>query len=121
MKQLIRRARKLRGLTQKELAIKTGISQTTVSALELGKIKAPTISMLIKLSKALNLPISYFVGEDKLSEIPTCKLCKELEVRTGVQKITVHDAATLKIFGDGESKRTEPLLSGPVLVFVVWD
>ena len=53
--------------------------------------------------------------------IPTNQLCEVLEGREGVQKLMISDASSLKIFGDGEQKITEPIKTGPVILFVVWD
>jgi|WetSurSiteA1Bulk_404760.scaffolds.fasta_scaffold640434_1 transcriptional regulator with XRE-family HTH domain len=48
--------RKQRKLTQEQLAEKSGVTQETISAIELGKIKNPSYKIVISLAKALRVP-----------------------------------------------------------------
>lgn len=59
MGNLIKSARKQLELTQKELAEKAYIPQSTISKMENGKVE-PSASELIYLSNALDKPILYF-------------------------------------------------------------
>src|SRR4051794_10917035 len=54
----IRRLRKQRGLTQEELANKTGIAQKYVSALERGQRTNPSREVVSALAKALQVPVT---------------------------------------------------------------
>lgn len=49
--------RKERGMTQDELARKSGVSRTIISGLENGKITVTTTRTLVKLAEALNCKI----------------------------------------------------------------
>lgn len=57
----IRRFRKEAGLTQKQLAEKTGIAEITIRQYESGKYK-PKIDKLIKIADALNIPYYWLVA-----------------------------------------------------------
>lgn len=50
-------ARKIRGLTQEEVAKRAGISRTNVSRFESGDCN-PTLEMLVKLAVAMDLDVS---------------------------------------------------------------
>lgn len=50
-------ARKLKGLTQAEVAARAGISRTNVSRFESGEYN-PTLEMLVKLASSMDLDVS---------------------------------------------------------------
>ena len=50
-------ARKSKGLTQEELADKSGVSRGTISALENGSMRNTTSKTLLKLAQALNTSV----------------------------------------------------------------
>lgn len=50
----LKTARLARGLTQEQLAEKTGLNQTTISDIERGIIRKPSWDAVAKLSKALD-------------------------------------------------------------------
>jgi transcriptional regulator with XRE-family HTH domain len=54
--------RKRAGLTQRQLAIKSGIRQNTISAIECG-VQEPRLSTLVELAKALEVSVSVFFDE----------------------------------------------------------
>jgi transcriptional regulator with XRE-family HTH domain len=54
----LRELRKRRGLSQMELAKRSGTAQYTISSIELGRRKDPHPSTLRKLANALNIPVS---------------------------------------------------------------
>lgn len=60
----IREFRQERGLTLVQLAEKVVISPSYLSGIERG-VKKPSLSVLNKLSGAMNIPVSYLVGENK--------------------------------------------------------
>lgn len=62
----IRQARKL---TQKQLAKKLNVDQTTISAYEKGR-GLPNSDMLIKLSKELHISADYLIGLSDFPGIP---------------------------------------------------
>jgi len=61
IKEAIREQRKLRGLTQIDLAKATGIPQSTISAWEKG-INIPNVADCIKLADFYNIPLDELVG-----------------------------------------------------------
>jgi len=58
----IREARQARGLTQSELAEIIGMSDKSVSALEVGRVE-PSITQMQAISAATDMPIGAFTGE----------------------------------------------------------
>jgi len=58
----IRDARQAKGLTQSELAEIIGISDKSVSALEVGRVE-PSITQMQAISHALKKPLGAFTGE----------------------------------------------------------
>lgn len=54
-------ARTWQGLSQKELAVRAGISQPRVSGIEKGEM-LPTLPQLIRLARALVLPVQWFLN-----------------------------------------------------------
>jgi repressor LexA len=76
MKYRIRDARKLRGMTQKQLAEKVGTSQQTVYRWETESRNIGTVN-LDKISKVLNVSIAYLMGLKELNhdssvDLPLC-------------------------------------------------
>ena len=63
IKDAIREQRKLRGLTQVELASATGIPQSTISAWEKG-VNVPNVADCIKLADFYGVTIDELVGRD---------------------------------------------------------
>lgn len=51
----LRTARRLKGITQKELEAMSGIDQTTISAIECGKNKNPSWTIVFRIAKALGV------------------------------------------------------------------
>ena len=58
----MRRGREKRGLTQPELARISGISQVTISALEIGRNSGGNLDTIELLADALGLSIDEYVG-----------------------------------------------------------
>ena len=58
----IRQARKMKNLSQIELAMEIGISDKAISSYEVGRA-VPPLDILQRLSVSLNKPISYFFNE----------------------------------------------------------
>ncbi|GCF94238.1 transcriptional regulator [Enterococcus florum] len=57
-----------KGMGVNQLALKSGVSASTISRLEKGERKDPTLETVKKLSKALGVSISYF-EEEQISHI----------------------------------------------------
>lgn len=60
----MRKWREKRGLTQPELAKLSGISQVTISALEIGRNSGGNLDTIELLSDALGLSIDEYVGHE---------------------------------------------------------
>ena len=62
----LRTARTKAGLTQEELAEKSGVEQTTISNLETGRVQSPQWDTVAKLADALGLdPYKLFPIEER--------------------------------------------------------
>jgi transcriptional regulator with XRE-family HTH domain len=59
----LRTARRIARLTQPELAAKSGVSQTTISAIERGANKKPTWDSVVRIAKALGVEPSEIFEE----------------------------------------------------------
>lgn len=86
----IKRARKMRGLTQEDLAEMIGLKRAIVSKYESGAV-SPSADMLRKMSEALGVTVDYLLADDEppamtplsradLTEEDTQSLAVELEV-----------------------------------------
>jgi len=63
---LIKYYRKLKGLTQDELANKAGISKSYLSKIEAQNCEKPfSLEVLFEISDALDVPITYLLDSDK--------------------------------------------------------
>lgn len=56
--------RKMKGLTQEEVAERVGISRTNVSRFESGEYN-PTLEMLVKLATAMDLDVLFTLSQKK--------------------------------------------------------
>lgn len=61
--QAIKLKREERGLTQKELAKVSGVSYSTLTKLEAGFIKNPSIEIMAKLAKELGISIDRLISK----------------------------------------------------------
>ncbi len=75
----LQKARELKGMSQRELGLLTGLSDKSISAYEQGRVMPP-LDILPKLAKHLDQPISYFLNE----ESPIDRLSLELEKLEGI-------------------------------------
>lgn len=66
LKENIKASRKLKGLSQEELAIKLNVVRQTISKWEQG-LSVPDSEMLISISEVLEVPVSTLLGEPFLS------------------------------------------------------
>ena len=56
--------RKVKNLTQEEVARRSGLATVTISKLEEGRNNDPKVSTVIKLAKALDCPIEAFLSQE---------------------------------------------------------
>ena len=55
---MIKNIREQKGFTQEELALKSGVSRTTIVGLESGIVKHTTTKTLLKIAKALGVTVN---------------------------------------------------------------
>ncbi|MDD3392535.1 MAG: helix-turn-helix domain-containing protein [Bacilli bacterium] len=81
LKENIKTSRKLKGLSQEELAIKLNVVRQTISKWEQG-LSVPDSEMLISISEVLETPVSTLLGEtiieSKIDDIKT--ISEKLEI-----------------------------------------
>lgn len=65
----IRLLRHRRGLTQQELAYRTGISTPHISSVERGE-RHPSLEYAIRIAEALGVPIGYFCDGAEVTSLP---------------------------------------------------
>ena len=63
----IKIARKSKGLTQKELAIKAGAAQATINKIESDEIKNPSFDLAIKIATALETDVFHLFCDEAVS------------------------------------------------------
>jgi transcriptional regulator with XRE-family HTH domain len=76
---LVRTAREARGWSQTDLAERSGVSHSGISALEKGK-GAPTMTTLRKLADALGVDVSQLIGSEPVRSTLAQRLADWLEV-----------------------------------------
>ena len=64
----VKRERLARGMTLKQVADASGMSPTHISEIERGRT-SPTVGALLRISRALGKPATYFVEEDELPSV----------------------------------------------------
>lgn len=73
----LKEIREKRGLSKKELALKIGVSPSTITRYEKdGRI--PKLTILKKISEALNVPINYLLGKEEDIKIGTSLSIEDL-------------------------------------------
>ena len=72
----LRRLRKERKLTQKELACLIGVKNSVISFYEVGD-RTPSLEVLVKLSKALHVSTDVLLGLDKSETVDVAGLSEE--------------------------------------------
>jgi putative transcriptional regulator len=69
LKNSIRRLRFDKGMTQEELALRTGVSRQTIMSIERGRTN-PSILLALKIASALEVPVTaVFAMEGKLAPV----------------------------------------------------
>lgn len=67
--QMLKQLRESKGLTQMELARRSGVPQSTICDIEAGRTKGPTLRVAVKLAAALGVPVERLLPE----EVPGCQ------------------------------------------------
>lgn len=68
----VRVLRAKKGWNQGQLAAESGVDQTTISRIELGKVKDPHKDILVKLARAFAVTVDYLIEKDE--QLPTVNL-----------------------------------------------
>ena len=61
----VKELRKKRGMKQVELAKVSGITQATICRIETGEVHQPRPEVLLKIARALGVPVDYLLDEAK--------------------------------------------------------
>ncbi len=92
LKENIKQARKSRGLSQEELAIKLNVVRQTISKWEQG-LSVPDSELLISLSEVLETPVSTLLGENIIeSKVDDLKAISEKLELINLQLLQIRDA-----------------------------
>jgi transcriptional regulator with XRE-family HTH domain len=62
LSRVIQTLREAKGLTQRDLAKKTGVTPGYIAQLEMGARKNPSLEVLRRLAKALGVPVTELLG-----------------------------------------------------------
>jgi transcriptional regulator with XRE-family HTH domain len=62
LSRVIKTLREEKGLSQKALAMRVGVTDAYITMLETGKRKNPSLDILKKLAKALGVPVTELLG-----------------------------------------------------------
>lgn len=76
----IREVRKNQNITMKELGLKVGVAESTISQYETGK-RQPDHETMIKISETLGVTVGYLMGADEQKEIPAILADSEVDAR----------------------------------------
>lgn len=60
---LLRELREQRGLTRRDVSLKTGLTENQIYALETGRSNNPTLETLISLANFYEVKVSKLIGE----------------------------------------------------------
>lgn len=69
---MLKQLRESLGITQMELARRSGVRQSTICDIEVGRTKGPTLRIAAKLATALGVPVQALVSEGG-SDCQTCR------------------------------------------------
>lgn len=85
-------ARRMRGLSQTDLAAKTGLQQVAISFFETGR-RAPSLGNLKRLADALEVTTDYLMGRSDFAEMP---MDMAPESSLGKEKLSSKDVKFLR-------------------------
>ena len=94
----LREARKLSGMTQKEVAEKVGIARSTYALYETGE-RSPDVEVVKKLATVLNVSGDYLIGNE-VRKYPT--FFDEMQRRYGTKKLLAYMEALQKLHENDE-------------------
>ena len=79
LKDNIRKYRKVKGISQEELALEINVVRQTISKWEKG-LSVPDSDMLISISRVLEIPVSVLLGQSMEVEHDVGDICEKLEM-----------------------------------------
>jgi transcriptional regulator with XRE-family HTH domain len=100
---LVRTAREARGWSQTDLAERSGVSHSGISALEKGK-GAPTMTTLRKLANALGVPVAQLIGSEPVRGTLAQRLADWLEIAPKEKADLVYQVAKAAGFGSAMTR-----------------
>lgn len=94
----LRSVRAVKGLTQTELAVRSGVDRSYISALENGRRKAPSWDILVALARALDMSVSEFLQwTEEPPQSPDVPHDQELELLFAeVRRLPAKERAAVK-------------------------
>lgn len=105
--------RKQKGLTQKQLAEKAGISFSMISKIESGERNNPSLSILEKIAKVIDLTLDDLLGYNWMDNqifandiLFLCELMQKLDREKGAPVLDMVDAIRLLLNGYPDKFRT---------------
>ena len=94
----LREARKLSGMTQKEVAEKVGIARSTYALYETGE-RSPDVEVVKKLAEVLNVSGDYLIGSKTVTMKYTA-LFEKMRRRYGLERLNAYMEALEKLNED---------------------
>ena len=94
----LREARKLSGMTQKEVAEKVGIARSTYALYETGE-RSPDVEVVKKLAEVLNVSGDYLIG-NKTVIMKYSALFEKMRQRYGLERLNAYIEALEKLNGE---------------------
>lgn len=91
----LREARKLSGMTQKEVAEKVGIARSTYALYETGE-RSPDVEVVKKLAEVLNVSGDYLIG-NKTVTMKYSALFEKMRQRYGLERLNAYIEALEKL------------------------
>lgn len=105
----IREARTKQGLKQKDVAKKVGTDYTYIGLIERGKKHFPSLRILIKISKALNLRLSDLFEEER-EKTEEEKLAEKIHKLSPEERNVVESMVKLLLLSSEERKVIEDMI-----------
>jgi transcriptional regulator with XRE-family HTH domain len=100
---IVRRLREERGLSQTELAKKTGLQPSAISHFETDR-RTPSFDNLRRLSDALNVSVDHLIGRD---DLPTAAGPLADRVLTSFVKLSSSDQEALAAMAEALASKTQ--------------
>lgn len=96
----LREARRISGMTQKEVAQKVGVARSTYALYETGE-RSPDVEVVKKLAEVLGVSGDYLIGNVKTKGMTRYTvLFEKLEKKYGIERLTAYMDALHKLISE---------------------